>query len=232
MPDYSARSSEAELMDDPATPIEDLRCALDELEVVNRRLNGHRPSLAAIRRLLGGDRRPFSVLDVGTGCGDVPRRIVAWAARRGIDVRIKALDVSPAVLQHARNRSGGIGSIEYTQADILSYEPGETFDIVHAALVLHHFDDRTATAALRRMYELSRRGVVVVDLHRHPFAYRSFRLLSACFSRSRLIRNDGPTSVLRGFRLRDLRALASAAGLPRPDIRWTWGFRWQMVIKR
>ena len=81
---------------------------------------------------------------------------------------------------------------------------------------------------LREMRRVSRRGVVVNDLHRHPLAWVAIRTLTRLCSRSGLIRHDAPLSVRRGFRRAELTSLARAAGVP-CEVQWRWAFRWVLT---
>jgi hypothetical protein len=64
------------------------------------------------------------------------------------------------------------------------------------------------------MWQIAKRRVLVNDLHRHRVAYFSIRALSFLFSRSRMVRHDGPVSVLRAFRPSELLDIARQAGVP------------------
>ena len=232
MPDLSTRSSQPEVMDDPCVPPEDMCRALAELETINRRLGGHATSLAGVARLLPAGTKRLSLLDVGTGGGDFPRALVTWATRRGITASVRGIDLAGAAVEFARDRSRGFEAIAFSQEDLFDIQAERSFDVVHAALLLHHFEDGRASEALRKMHALGEWGVVINDLHRHPFAYHSIRILTSLFSRSRLIRSDAPISVARAFSRTELVGLAATAGLPCPKIRWRWAFRWQVVIPR
>ena len=232
MIDFAVRSRQPELMEDPSVAAREMGAALAQLATINRLLNGYGPSLSGIAALLPPGARAFTVLDVGAGGGDLARRMIDWAAARGMRARVLGIDPLVSIVDYARTASAGYGTLRFDVADLFALGGDETFDVVHAAQVLHHFDSDRAQLALVKMYQLARRGVVVNDLHRHPLAYYSIKLLTRCFSRNRLIRNDGPVSVLRGFRRRTLERLVREAGLPPPEIRWRWAFRWQMVIRR
>ena len=41
-----------------------------------------------------------------------------------------------------------------------------------------------------------------------------------------MVQNDGPISVLRGFRGPELETIAQKAGLKNFTVRWRWPFRW------
>lgn len=219
-------------MDDSSLPREEFRIALDELEVINRTLGGYRASLGGVARLVPEGARRLSVLDVGAGAGDFLRRLAAWSDRRGIALEALGIDIVAAIVEHARERSRGVPGLRFERADLLSLDGGSRYDVVHAAMMLHHMTDEEAVPALRKMHDLARRGVVINDIHRHRIAYHGIRLLTALLSRSRLVRHDAAVSVLRSFRRRELVELVSRAGLPAPHVRWRWAFRWEVVVPK
>jgi hypothetical protein len=105
-------------------------------------------------------------------------------------------------------------------------------DIVFSSLFCHHFDDASVPEILRWCAENSRLGFFINDLHRHPLAYYSIKWLTAAFSRSRLVRNDAPLSVAKGFSRRQWQSFVDSglAGSPLiVDISWAWAFRWLLV---
>ena len=236
MPDFAQRTHADEMMDDFAIADVRLTQALDEIRLVNRFLGGYTASMAALGPFLkrqGG--RPTSVLDVGTGSADFPEHLVRWADRHGADVRVTAVDANPATVDYARAALDGRLpprlreriQVEVGDALALPYEAG-SFDVAHAAMFVHHFEHDKAGTLLREMRRTSMRGLVVNDLHRHALGYYGIWALARAFPVSPMFRHDAPLSVLRGFRRDELGRLAEAAGLPRPDVRWRWAFRWTL----
>jgi len=218
-----------ELMDDvDAIGGDELRQTLLELRVINRRLGGLATSVRAlddlVRRAGVAPGRSLSVLDVGGGSGDAAPAILDWARRRGFDVRVTVADVHPETVSEARRLMAHLEAVGVVHADLFSIEP-HTFDIVHAALFLHHFDGDDAARAMRAMKRIARIGVVVNDLHRHPVPWTLIRWITGAVSRNRLIRADAPLSVARAFTADDWRRLSLAAGL---DLHWrrAWAWRW------
>ena len=231
MVDFAVRSQQSELMDDPSVEAGEMRSTLDELATINRAFNAYWPSIEGVAGLVPAHATELTLLDVGCGGGDFARRLAEWAAGRGLRLRLLGIDLLTAAVDYASASSKDYDGVDFRVADLFALE-GETFDVVHASQVLHHFETAEASRALAKMFALARWGVVIHDLHRHPLAYYSIKLVTRCFSRNRLIRNDGPVSVLRGFRRRSLGRLAREADLPEPEIRWRWAFRWQMVIRK
>ena len=232
MPNWSQRSQETELMDDLSIGGKELQQTLDELAFINSTLGGYAPSLHGIKQLLPAGARELTVLDVGCGCGDLPRRLVKWARRQNIQLHVLGIDLAADTVAHASARSQDFPELSFSQADLFALPSSNPFDIVHAGLVLHHMDNDLAPRFLQKMYQLSRLGVVVNDLHRHWFAYYAIRTLTKCLSRNRLIRHDAALSVLRGFRRQELLELCRLAQLPAPLLTWRWAFRWQLVLPK
>lgn len=229
-PDYGARHPGPELMDMEDPPPAELARTLAELEFINRFLGGHAATLAALDTLIPPGPGRLRVLDVGCADGATGVLIQDWARARGLEAEVHGIDLSEAALRlaSARARPG----LTFSRRDLFDVPAGEGYDIVHAGLMLHHCPGETAARALKAMFALARLGVAVNDLHRHPLAYRAISVLTRAFSRDRLIRHDAPLSVLRGFRRAELAGLCREAGIPAPEVRWRWAFRWAMVIRR
>lgn len=228
---YAHRHDLQERMDDPTVPRAELVDALDGLARVNLALAGHRPSLGGLRRLVG-PRRRLTVLDVGTGCADTARCFADWSRCAQVALSVRGIDISEHTVDHARRRCAHYPEIEIALQDLFSLRSDVRFDIVHAALLLHHLTNDEVIAGLRAMYDRCRLGVVINDLHRHPVAYRGAQVLLPRISNSKMVQDDGAISVLRAFSRHELLDLTARAGLPRPEIRWCPLFRWQMIISR
>ncbi|MEK7858605.1 MAG: methyltransferase domain-containing protein [Elusimicrobiota bacterium] len=230
--DFGSRCAALELMDEPGLDPAELAETLGELAFVNRSLGGYASTLNGLARLVPPGRREFTVLDVGSGGGDTARRIVEWARGRGLTARVHGVDLSPEAVDCARRAHGGLPGLEFSTCDLFDLPVTRKYDVVHAALVLHHLPDEAAVKALAKMYEHCRLGLVINDLHRHPAAYLAIKGLTALLSKNRLIRHDAPLSVLRAFDRGELADLACRAGLPAAEVSWRWAFRWLMVARR
>jgi len=82
---------------------------------------------------------------------------------------------------------------------------------------------------LKWMQANSRQGFFINDLHRHPLAYYSIKFLTSIFSRSKLVKNDAPLSVARGFKRKDWVWLMNESGLKAGLIQWKWAFRYLII---
>lgn len=233
-----ARSYEPELMDGDGTTDEELADGLRDIERINRWLGGiaslRRPLEALVQR---DGLRAFTLLDVGTGGGDVPRALVAFARRRGIDARAAGLDLDPRIVRYARLRGASAGE----RVDLLNLLCADGFrlpfrdasiDFVTSSLMFHHFPEAAAARLLAELARVARRAVVVNDLARHRVPWAVITLLGA-LAGSPMVRHDGPLSVLRGWRAPELLALADAAGLGgRARVQELFPYRLVLVAER
>ncbi len=85
---------------------------------------------------------------------------------------------------------------------------------------------------LKWMDQNARRGFFINDLHRNAIAHHSIKLLTTLFSRSYLVKNDAPLSVLKGFKRKELRDHLELAGIRNYQIEWKWAFRWLITAVR
>ena len=224
-PDLSTRAHDPEIIDLEEPPFADIDRMHTELSIINRALGGVRASMAAVTARLPAHAQG-RVLDLGAGGGDFPRALLRWGRRRRRRVRIVSCDISPVACRNLVTRLHGETGPSVVQADGRQLPLGEgSVDVAHAALFLHHFPAETAITLLREMARVARYGVVINDLERHAAAYLGIRALTGAFSRSRLIRNDAPLSVRKGFTRPELEALARGAGL-RAEIDRRWAFRY------
>jgi ubiquinone/menaquinone biosynthesis C-methylase UbiE len=214
-PDFSRRSQDSEIMDDLSRPAQEFEQAYRELEIINRRLGG----IQAIRRFLPAGNN-LLMLDVAAGACDVSEGLLKRRA-----ARIVVLDLNARGLRLARKSWPVVGdALELPFLD-------RTFDVVMASLFFHHLPDENCVRVLRNMWRISKRMVLVNDLHRHPAAYFSIRALAAAFSRSPMVQHDGPVSVLRAFRPKELLHLAERAGVPARVYR-SFPFRLVLVAEK
>jgi SAM-dependent methyltransferase len=202
--------AKSEMMDRPQPVTPELERHLATLTTANRTTGSYRLVRRFLARWWNPDRC-YRVLDLCTGAGDIPREIVRWARARGITARIDAVDANESTLEIARKQSEEFPEIHYIRGDALRFEPGETYDLVHCSLALHHFSDEDAARLLIQCRELSTRWALVADLERHPLTTAAVWLFTA-FCGDEMAIHDGRLSAERAFSWAEMRELAIAAG--------------------
>ncbi|WP_437592857.1 methyltransferase domain-containing protein [Sorangium sp. So ce1000] len=231
--DFSRRSTLDELMDTEPVGFEEFRACLVDLARVNRLTLAYRPTFSFLERLVArglrglSENRPLEVIDVGSGYGDMLRRIDAWARERGIAVSLTGVDLNPLSRRSATEATPPGRPITWVTADAFAYEPPGGIDVVLSSLFTHHLPDPAVVRFLAWMEAKARLGWFINDLHRHPLPYHFFRHLSRLAGWHRFVQHDGPVSIARAFSASDWRCLIAEAGLdPRAvEVRWWMPFR-------
>jgi len=230
MPDFSLRSTEAEMMDDFNLGHQVIDPIMDELEVVNKLLGGYRVFFDAFDIL--GIKDGMIISDWGCGGGDSLRVIAQWARKRDIKLNLVGVDATASAIEYARKRSTGYPEISYIHKDVMSPDLQKAqFDVVISSLFTHHFPEKEWIALVKKMADCASQYVVINDLHRHWFAYHSIGILTRWFSHSEMVKHDSMLSVLRSFKRQELHEMLEEAGFNNYTIKWMWAFRWQICLK-
>ena len=78
----------------------------------------------------------------------------------------------------------------------------------------------------------SKTGIVINDLQRSAIAYRLFQLVCFVFRLNKMTREDGLTSILRGFKKKELVEFSEELKFKKYKINWRWAFRYQWIISK
>lgn len=225
---FNKRATEAEIMDDFSLGSEEIDPLLSGLEMVNQYLGGYKVVFSALKE--ASIQQNFHISDWGCGSGDVLRAINQNAKNENLNLSFTGIDATPAAVDFA-NRKNSEPNISFILADVLSEEVSKMkFDIVLSTLFTHHFSDEQWILLIQKMMNCSKHAVIIDDLHRHWLAYYGIKLITRTITKSRLARNDGPLSVLKGFKRKELETLIQKAGIKNYRIRWMWAFRWQIIL--
>ncbi|HEX6316222.1 MAG TPA: methyltransferase domain-containing protein [Gemmatimonadaceae bacterium] len=206
---------------------------LDDTRDAFLQRRSHR-DIALAHRLFGGVRAvlielepyldqgsPATLLDVGTGTGDIPDRLRREAARRNVSLDVFGLDGRPELVRATREFpvSGVCGD-----AMDLPFA-SRAFDFVIASQVLHHFAAQDAMRLIQEMHRVARRRVIIADLRRSWVAVAGLWLISFPLGFHRVSRHDGIVSILRGFEASELRDLVQQAVGVAPSVQRRAGWR-------
>ena len=232
MPDLSVRSLEPEWMDNDGVDFATFESVLAGLATVNSWTLARPPTLAWLNRATRDWQpgREFTLIDVGSGQGDMLRAIHRWAIRRGLVPKLTGIDLSPWSAPAATAATPAGMDIRFLTGDVFAYAPPEPPDFIISSLVAHHMTDPMLVDFLRWMQTTATRGWLVNDLHRHSLAYWGFGLLAQVMRWHPYIRHDGMLSVARSFRRADWDRLIDKAGLNRSDTTVEWKLPFRLCV--
>ena len=227
LPPLARAAGVLEIIDGPPVPFKEMACCMTDIARVNGLFGGRMVTMIHVKRLLGAlpTDRLITVLDVGTGAGDIHRELVRWARREGRRIRVFALDRDAATLQIAAKLVRDYPEITFLRGDALALPiRPEAVDLTISAMTLHHLEPDAGVQYLAEMDRAARVGFVVNDLVRSRIAHWVVWLITRFITRSAISRHDGPLSVKRSYTPREVSGLCEQAGLKGVDIVHHWPY--------
>ena len=218
-------------MDGNEVSEEDFAACLADLTRVNTVTLARRPTLRWLKKATHGLTR-FSLIDVGSGDGDMLREIASWAQKAGLEADLIGIDMNPRAAPAARAATDSGLGIEYLTCNVFDHRPLIAPDFVISSICTHHMTDAEVSTFLAWMDGTAIRGWFNNDLHRHWFPFYGFIVLSALAGWHSFIRHDGPVSIARSFRRSDWERLIVASGIPRHEVTIRWHFPFRLCTGR
>lgn len=232
MVNLTERSGEKELLDADDISFADIKVCLKELNTINRLLGGHAITVSGLRALLRKEDTRLHIAEIGCGGGDNLHALAKIISSdqfqltyTGIDLKQECIDF--AKQQYPELKAEWIAS-DYSRVIFSLGKP----DVIFSSLFCHHFNDDQLVEMMQWMNRNSVRGFYINDLQRSPVAYYLIKWLTAVFSSSYLVKNDGCISVARSFRKKEWINILKRAGINNYSIRWKWAFRYLIVFKK
>ena len=219
------------MMDGDNVTEADFAACLADLATVNTVTLARPPTLRWLKRATRGMER-FSLIDIGSGEGDMLRAIAQWARKAGVDADLTGVDMNPRAEPAARAATHADLDIKYVTGNVFDHRPDTPPDFVISSICTHHMTDDEIGVFLSWMDNNAQRGWFNNDLHRHWFAFYGFAALSRVVRWHRFVRHDGPVSVARSFSRADWERLIEASGVPREHVELRWEFPFRFCLGR
>jgi 2-polyprenyl-3-methyl-5-hydroxy-6-metoxy-1,4-benzoquinol methylase len=229
------RTDTPEIMDDFTLEGEVLREALDKIAKINQFLGGNSLTLNGVKELIltVPKSRLITIVDVGCGNGDLLRVLSNYGKENNYSFSLIGIDANAFTVNHAKKLSESYSNINFQCEDIFEFDFSQLkCDIILCTLTLHHFKNEEIESLLTTFYANSKLGLVINDLHRSSLAYRLFQIICFLFQLNSMSREDGLTSILRGFKKEELELFSKKLGFKKYIIKWKWAFRYQWIIRK
>lgn len=224
---FQTRSLKLERLDTGNYTPNEYDVCLSELRFINRWIGDTwalRKTL--LREIKQKNLLEFSVLDVGAGSGELLREIAKFARKSKRKASLVGLELNKMSVNSIVSESKNFSEISAIRGNALALPfTDNSFDYTICSLFTHHFTDEKVVQILSEFKRVSRLGIFVIDLHRHPIAYSLYKIFCTTFHISRLVREDGSLSVLRGFKPNELKQLAQAAKMENASVTKHFPFR-------
>jgi 2-polyprenyl-3-methyl-5-hydroxy-6-metoxy-1,4-benzoquinol methylase len=200
-----------ELLDDPSADPVAVAESLRNIGRANRWFGGAAAVRFGLGRTLTGLPRgtTLTLLDLGTGLGDLPRVAARWASARGIRIVPVGLELNRVAATLA-SASGVPTALACAGAAPIR---DKSVDVVLVSQMAHHLTPASVVDLLRTCDRLARRAAIVADLRRSPIAPTVFWCGARLLGFDPVTVADGMTSIRRGFSRGELISLMAQAGI-------------------
>jgi hypothetical protein len=225
---FKQRSYKKELLDADYIPDKDLYQNLKELDVINFLLGGYRITFSALKKVLKKEKQ-YTIVDIGSGGGDTLKRIYKWNQLKKYKLNLVGIDLKQTCVNYAVSVNP-ISELKFICDDYKnSYKHLPNVNIIHACLFCHHLTDEEIIELIQ-FTQINSSTLIINDLERNAFAYYAIKLLTRFFSKSYLVKNDAPLSVLRGFKMNEWKKIIQKSGAKHYTINYKWAFRHEVII--
>ena len=234
MINFKERSDQKEFLDDFQGGSQELAAVLDDINRVNQILGGNRITVNSTFRLIAEyPKDSYTILDVGCGEGKMLRELAISARKKNIPLKLIGIDLNSDALKIAKQASLDFPEIAFLEKDVLSADFSDyCCDIVITTLTMHHFQNSDILNFAQQFTRLAAIGVVINDLQRNALAYYLFKVFSLIFIKTKVAKQDGLTSIRRGFWKSELMALSSSLSDVHHEISWKWAFRYVWIMRK
>ena len=216
-----ARRDGVEILDGEGLDPRVVERSMSDVARANTLFGGASALLAELEPVFYNLSADATLLDVGTGLGDIPARAKARARAHGIELRAFGVDVAPEL---AAASAGRVDAAVCADGLRLPFADASV-DVVTCSQVLHHFRGASGAALLRELSRVARVRVVVSDLRRSWMAAAGLWIASFPLLFHPISRHDGVVSVLRGFTPDELRRTVADAVGQTPRVCRRFAFR-------
>jgi 2-polyprenyl-3-methyl-5-hydroxy-6-metoxy-1,4-benzoquinol methylase len=215
-PDLSNRARDTERMDSLESDQVQLINTLKQFHAINRWLTPcHRLMKRHFLSVMKRDRqRRWSLLDVGSGGGDLPIWIVQQCRKFGIQLDVTCMDYDPRAIDFLKQKCSPFANISVVHADARDLSASEkTWDFVFANHFLHHLSDDDLISVLAAIDRVTTTTYVLSDLYRSRPSYLAYSALLPLLVTNSFTWYDGRISIRKAFTLSDANGFIKAAGL-------------------
>lgn len=194
-----------ELMDDPECNHDALITTYRQFSTINSLITRWKSIYREeILPFAAAQNRTVSLLDIGFGGGDIPRKLSEWASEDGINLQVTGIDTDERAYGFVQDLSFPDAVTFRLASSSTLVDEGCTFDFVISNHLIHHLMGQNFFATLEDARKLSTHRVLFNDIERSDIGYLMFNLLSRVVFRSSFITHDGLTSIKRSYTYQEL----------------------------
>ncbi len=226
----SRRATGSEWMDEADFGPREVAATYRYLTPVNRCFGGISPFIQFFQRTAPQWTfpRPYRLLDVGCGAGDLLIALARWGRRTAHPLQLIGIDRHAPSLDLARRRCRPYPEIRLECRNAFDLT-ADHYDYVLASQFIHHFSNAEIPILLHHLQALARESLVINDLIRAPLHYAA--VWSLTLFTSPVFRHDARRSISKGFRLAELDMLLRSTGFPNYRLERHFLYRFLLILR-
>jgi len=219
-PDMRSRLVARELMDNAAADEKLLVRTLRQFKFINLLFSSGRRLINTrfFKRMQQAPGETYSMIDLGAGGGDLAIWAAKKARRRGLKLRIFAIDLDNRIAAFAARAAREYPEVTVLAADALDLSMTADADFIFSNHFLHHLDWTEIESVTRHAIQKARIAFLFNDLSRSWLSYMAYALFAKIFTRRSFALTDGLLSIRRGFTPDELKCFV-ASRFPEHPIR-------------
>lgn len=148
--------------------------------------------------------RPFSILDIGCGGGDILRYLNTLCSNDGFHVLFTGIDPDKRALDYSSQFPQPENILFFSERSDVLVKENRTFDIVISNHLIHHLTSGELSAICHDASVLAKIGVIFSDIERSDLGYLAFQTVAPLLFRKSYIVSDGLISIKKSYRKDEL----------------------------
>ncbi len=235
MQTFHQRSQQKELMDSEVVDYQEFAQCLAHLEIINIFTFAYRPTLRWFRReITKHSSEELSLLDVGSGGGDMMRRLLKISEKEICSTNFTGVDMNEWAKEYGLKHTDTNAPIKYITSNLFDLDLLKKPDFITNSLFTHHLSDKQLIKFIKWMDLNAQQSWFINDLHRHFVPYYFIKLVTRIFPFHRFVKHDAAVSVARAFTKADWHDILNEAGISndRYRVKWHFPFRYSVTCKK
>jgi 2-polyprenyl-3-methyl-5-hydroxy-6-metoxy-1,4-benzoquinol methylase len=210
IPDLKNRSTELEFMDNIECDKMMLFQTLSDFAFVNKWLSRSR---YLINRFIINDIKEkqlssVSIVDIGSGGGDIPLWLYNELNKNKISAQIYCLDNDERCIEYSSKKLSKYNNIKILKLSAFELDTIQfPVHYIFANHFLHHIETNQISEILCKINNKALFGFLINDLSRSYISYAAYSLLRPLFSKDSFTYEDGLLSICKGFKNKELHNL-------------------------
>lgn len=215
IPDLSFRYDGPEAMDQPDCSEPHLFRTLAQFQWINKVVSRYQYFLKRwiISDMLKTPTQNFHLVDLGAGGCDIAIWLLDVCQRRGLSLKITAIDADSRTVSWAQKRYHHLTNLTIVCDSAFNIAHVTDADYVYSNHFLHHLSDGDIMRLLPLIHTLPKRRYLLCDLRRSYMSYVGFSLFARPLLRNSLAYGDGRISIRKGFAPKELQHFIDASNL-------------------